>query len=107
MVEEGGDAFGGELVESVCLGEIKGLVLDVAGVVGIGEGIGCCCCVGGRVEVEVCVCVVPIVERVVDVSFEICHRAAVRAHELGVGFIVIKQWADALEMPNMRAGRDK
>lgn len=98
LVEEGGDAFDGKVVDAVVFGggEVGGLFV---GAIDIREGIRCVYCV--RASVEVDVCVVPVVEGVVDVSFEVCHGATVGAHELWICFVVVEHGADALEVPDV------
>jgi hypothetical protein len=103
LVEEGGDGFDGEVVDGDFLGSWE--MGFVVGAIGAGEGGWCSCCVGASVEVEVRV--VPVIEGVVDVGFEVGHGATVGAHELGVCFVVVEHGADAFEVPDVRAWRDE
>jgi hypothetical protein len=59
------------------------------------------------VRIDVDIGVVPVVEGVVDVGFEVGHGATVGTHELGVCFVVVEHGADAFEVPDVGAGSDE
>ena len=107
LVEEGGDGFNGVAEDSVFLGDgrIGGRIGSGLCLIDIGEGIRCCCCIGGGVEVSICV--VPVIDRVVHVSFEVGHGATVGTHELWVCFVVVEHGADTFEVPDVGARGDE